>query len=61
MKAKFDDFLREIGIAVATEATDAMEDVTGDYSDGRDDAMSDQSAALLLGQDETVDVEAGQD
>jgi hypothetical protein len=61
VKAKFDDFLREIGIAVATEATDAMEDVTGDYSDGRGDTMSDPAGALLLGQDETVDVEAEQD
>ena len=55
VKAKFDDFLREIGIAVATDVT---EEAIGVYPAGRGDTMPDQAAALLLGQGEAVDVEA---
>jgi hypothetical protein len=58
VKAKFDDFLRDIGIAVAT---DAMEEATGDYPDGRDDDATDQEVALLLGQGEAVAAEVEQD
>jgi hypothetical protein len=58
VKAKFDDFLRDIGIAVAT---DVIEEATGDYPDGRDDDATDQEVALLLGQGEAADVEVEQD
>jgi hypothetical protein len=58
VKAKFDDFLRDIGIAVAT---DAMEETTGECPANRGDDATDQEVALLLDLGEAVAAEVEQD
>jgi hypothetical protein len=58
VKAKFDDFLRDIGIAVAT---DAMEEATEEYPDRRDDDATGQEVPLPIDLGEAVAAEVEQD